>query len=441
MMSPGRREVIRLMLGAAGGAAILGGCQKFTRRSRARVVVVGGGYGGAVCAKYLKQLAPTLRVTLVEPKKRFITCPFSNAALADLIPYKSLIQTYGFLKRDYDIDIVHSRADRFDADKKILLLEDGARLDYDRLVVSPGIRMLWNESPDGYDTEAAAIMPHAWTGGTQARLLGRMLRQMNDGGVVVISVPPAPYRCPPGPYERASLMAYYLKNHKHRCKVIILNANTHFSKEDLFLEAWKELYGDMIEYLPITKGGLVTSVTPARGEIHTETGVVQADVANIIPSQAAGVLARNNGLTDKTGWCPVDHRTFESMLVPDVHVIGDSCLAGAMPKSASSANSQAKACSLALVSLLHGEEPVAPVYHNTCYSLAAPDYGFSINGMYRYQDRRITLIQKAGGLSPLKASREFRRREARYARDWYNSINMDTFGATAVLPWPNEESE
>lgn len=440
-MNPGRREVIRWMLGAAGGAAVLGGCQRFTRRARGRVVVVGGGYGGAVCAKYLKLLAPALQVTLVEPKKRFITCPFSNAALAGLIPYKSLIQTYGFLKRDYDIDIVHDRADRFDADRKILLLEDGGRLDYDRLVVSPGIRMLWKESPDGYDTQAAEIMPHAWTGGPQTRLLGRMLQQMNDGGVVVISVPPAPFRCPPGPYERASLMAHYLKTRKPRSKILILNANTHFSKEDLFMEAWEELYGDMIEYLPVTKGGLVTAVTPDEGLVHTNAGRVHADVANIIPSQAAGTLALDNGLTDETGWCPVDHRTFESMLVPGVHVIGDSCLAGAMPKSASSANSQAKACSLALVSLLGGEEPVAPVYHNTCYSLAAPDYGFSINGMYRYQDRRITLIQKAGGLSPLKASREFRHREARYARDWYNSINVDTFGATSALPWPITDSE
>ncbi|MEX2523525.1 MAG: NAD(P)/FAD-dependent oxidoreductase [Gammaproteobacteria bacterium] len=440
-MNPGRREMIRLMLGAAGGAAVLGGCKRYLRRSRARVVVVGGGYGGAACAKYLKQLEPALQVTLVEPKKRFVTCPFSNAAMAGLVPYKSLIRTYGFLKKDYGIDIVHARADRIDADKKTLLLENGVRLAYDRLVVSPGISMLWNESPDGYDMEAAEIMPHAWTGGPQTRILGQKLRNMSNGGVVVISVPPAPFRCPPGPYERASLMAYYLKTHKPRSKVLILNANTHFSKEDLFMEAWQELYADMIEYLPITNGGLVTAVTPARGLVHTDAGQIHADVANIIPSQVAGALARDNGLTDESGWCPVDHQTFESTLVPDVHVIGDSCLAGAMPKSASSANSQAKACSLALVSLLYNEDPVAPVYHNTCYSLAAPDYGFSINGMYRYHDRRITLIQKAGGLSPLKASREFRRREARYAHDWYDSINMDTFGGNATVTWPSADSE
>ena len=410
------------------GGAFIPACSTPAGRGAPRVVVIGGGYGGATCARYVRYFDPGIDVTLVEAKRSYNTCPFSNAVLGGLEDTSLTMLGYAGLRDNFQVRVIHETATVIAPDRRVVTLADGTALPYDRLVVAPGVSFRWNHIFDGYDEQASAIMPHAWHGARQLALLRRQLQAMPDGGLFAIVVPAPPFRCPPGPYERASLVAHYLKRHKPRAKVLVLDANEHFTKQDLFEEAWLALYPDLIERVPISAGGLVSHVSPARGLVRAEAGEFRADVTNVIPFQRAGQLALEHGLTDQTGWCPVDHKTFASTLIPGVHVLGDSCLAGAMPKSASSANSQAKVCSLAIIALLRGREPAAMLYHNTCYSLVAPDYGISINGMYRYEDQRIKLVEKAGGLSPLGATKAYRAKEAAYARGWYNSINKDSFG-------------
>ena len=410
------------------GGSVIPACSKPADKGAPRVVIIGGGYGGATCARYIRHFDAGINVTLVEAKARYSTCPFSNAVLGGIMNGASITQDYAGLKKDFNVNVIHAEATAIHPDKHTVALADGTILPYHRLVISPGISFRWNHIFAGYDESASAVMPHAWQGGEQLSLLKKQLVSMRDGGVFAIVVPSPPFRCPPGPYERASLVAHYLKQANPRAKVLILDANEHFSKQDLFEEAWHSLYPGLIERIPISAGGLVTGVDQKRMVLNAEAGDFKVDVANVIPFQQAGRLAVDHGLTDDTGWCPVDHQTFASTLVPDVHVLGDSCLAGAMPKSASSANSQAKVCSLAVISLLRDREPGAMLYHNTCYSLVAPDYGISVNGMYRYEDNRIKLIEKAGGLSPLKASKEYRAKEAAYMHSWYASINKDSFG-------------
>lgn len=412
---------------AAAGGGLASGCSAPAGRGALRVVVIGGGYGGATCAKYLRRFDPGVAVTLVEPNSRYAPCPFSNAVLGGMADDAPAPQNYQGLRRRFGIDVVHDAAAKLNPDKRTVTLAGGGVLRYDRLVLSPGISFRWGHIFAGYDETAAVYMPHAWRGGEQVALLESQLAAMRDGGVFAIVVPGLPFRCPPGPYERASLAAHRLKREKPRSKVLILDANEHFSKQDLFEEAWATLYGDLIERVPISGGGLVSDIAPKQRLLRAEAGEFKADVVNVIPFQRAGRLALEHGLTDETGWCPVDHKTFESKLAPGVHVLGDSCLAGAMPKSATSANSQAKVCSLAIIDLLRGREPGAMLYHNTCYSLAAPDYGFSISAMYRYADGGIKQIDKAGGPSPLRAGPAYRADEAAYARGWFAGINADTF--------------
>src|SRR5947209_10363224 len=236
------------------------------------------------------------------------------------------------------------------------MLASGTRLNYDRLVLAPGIDLRWDGLP-GYTEAAADLMPHAWKAGEQTLLLRRQLEAMEDGGTVVISAPANPFRCPPGPYERASLIAYYLKTRKPRSKLILLDAKDAFSKQRLFLSAWKELYADLLQWVPLSKGGAVTEVDPATKTFITDFDKHQASVGNVIPPQKAGLIAESAGVADRTGWCPIDPLTFESKLVPNIHVLGDAAIAGAIPKSAFAANAQAKVCATALVRLLRGEGP------------------------------------------------------------------------------------
>jgi NADPH-dependent 2,4-dienoyl-CoA reductase/sulfur reductase-like enzyme len=271
-------------------------------------------------------------------------------------------------------------------------------------------------------------MPHAWRAGDQTLLLRKQLESMDDGGLVVISAPANPFRCPPGPYERASLIAHYLKTRKPKSKLIILDAKDAFSKQGLFLAAWKELYPELIEWVPLSKGGRVTSVDPNSRTLVTEFGSHKASVANVVPPQKAARIAEIAGVADKTGWCPIDPVTFESKLRPNIHVIGDACIAGGMPKSAFAANSQAKACAAAVARLLAGEKPDEPRLINTCYSLVAPDYGISVAGVYEPRDGVLADIKGAGGVSPAKADRAFREQEANFAGAWFKTITEEVFG-------------
>ena len=271
-------------------------------------------------------------------------------------------------------------------------------------------------------------MPHAWKAGAQTVLLRRQLEALEDGGLVVMSVPANPFRCPPGPYERASLIANYLKTRKPKSKILILDAKDSFSKQRLFQEAWKELYPDHLEWVALSKGGRVTSVDAGAQMFITEFSEHKAAVGNVIPPQRAGRLAELAGVADQTGWCPIDPVTFESKRVSNVHVVGDASIAGSMPKSAFSANAQAKACAAAVVRLLGGQTPTQPKLINTCYSLVAPGYGISVAGVYEPANGVLSDVPGSGGVSPSEAPRSVRAQEALFAEGWFNTITGEIFG-------------
>jgi sulfide dehydrogenase [flavocytochrome c] flavoprotein subunit len=388
--------------------------------------VVGGGFGGAACAKYLRRIDPQLEVTLVTPRSQFITCPFSNAVVAGLREIGSLTYTYEALRERHGVQVVHAEATSLDPIKHRLTLSDGSTLAYDRLVLSPGIELQWG-AVAGYDRAASAVFPHAWQAGPQTLLLRRQLEAMPDGGLVVITVPETPYRCPPGPYERASLIAHYLKTHKPKSKVLLLDAKDSFTKDTLFRAAWQRLYPGLLEWVPGSQGGRVTQVDARSGIIQTEFDEYKPAVANVIAPQRAAAIARTAGLDEGKGWCPVKGSSFESTVHPDVHIIGDAAIANPMPKSAFSANNQAKVCAAAIVALLRGELVTQPALMNTCYSFVAPDYGISIAAVYQVHNDQITIVPGSSGTSPLDAPDTIRALEAAYARSWYANITADTF--------------
>ncbi len=393
----------------------------------AKVVVVGGGFGGATCAKYLRLADPGLEVTLVTPQLQFITCPFSNAALVGLQPLAGLTYTYQRLQKRYGVRVVQAPARAFEPTAQILTLSDGRRLAYDKLVLSPGVELRWGAIA-GYDATASTVFPHAWQAGSQTRLLRRQLEAMPDGGLVVISAPETPYRCPPGPYERASLIAHYLKNHKPKSKVLVLDAKDSFTKDALFLAAWERLYPGLLEWVPGAQGGRVIQVDTRAGLVRTEFDEYTPAVANIIAPQRAAAIARVGGLDAGTGWCAIHGDTFESRVHANIHIIGDAALANPMPKSAFSANNQAKVCAAAIVALLRGRPVRPPALLNTCYSLVAPDYGISVSAVYGVENDTIQIVPGSSGTSPLDAPHTTRALEAAYARSWYANITADTFG-------------
>jgi sulfide dehydrogenase [flavocytochrome c] flavoprotein chain len=366
-----RRDLLKLA-GAAPLAAVAArrGFAQTHAQSAPRVVVVGGGFGGATCARYLKRADSAIRVTLIEPSRSFVTCPFSNAVLGGLRDLASITFDYAQLQAR-GVELVQDSAVSLDPAARSVMLAGGQTLPYDRLVLSPGIAFRWG-ALEGYDEAAAERMPHAWKAGPQTALLRAQLEAMDDGGVVAIAVPEPPFRCPPGPYERASLIAHYLKTAKPRSKLLILDASDSFSKQDLFTAAWQELYPGLIEWLPRSQGGQVIRADPEAMVLHTDFDEVAVAVANVIPPQHAADIARVAGLDEGRGWCAIDGRTFESTVHPGVHLLGDAILAGAMPKSGFSANSQAKVCVAAIAALLRDQPPPEPAVINTCYSLARP---------------------------------------------------------------------
>jgi sulfide dehydrogenase [flavocytochrome c] flavoprotein subunit len=395
-------------------------------QGKARIVVLGGGFAGATCARALRRADPRFEVTLVEPNPIFTACPFSNAVIAGLRDIQD--QCFGYdAIRNQGIALAPEQATAVEAQARRVALRSGAALDFDRLVLAPGIAIRWDALP-GYDETAAAVMPHAWLAGDQTLLLRRQLEAMADGGTVVISAPANPFRCPPGPYERASLIAYYLKKAKPRSKLIILDAKDNFSKQRLFQNAWQQLYPNLIEWVSLSNGGKVISVDAKTRTLVTDFATYKADVANVIPPQRAAGIAQLAGVADGTGWCPIDPVTFESRLQPNIHVIGDAAIAGAMPKSAFAANAQAKVCADAVAALLHGETPAPPKLINTCYSLVARDYGISIAGVYHPAGGQLADVEGAGGVSPLDAPADFRALEAAYAQAWFRTITAETFG-------------
>lgn len=415
----------KAVLGITAAAAAL--ARPATPRAQAsgRVVVVGGGFGGAACARALKRARDDLHIILIEPNAVFTSCPFSNAVIAGLREIEA--QQFGYDKIAADgVTLIAQAVTMIEPERRSVMTADGVALPYDRLVLSPGIDFHLEALP-GYDATASEKMPHAWKAGAQTLLLRKQLEAMADGGTVAIAIPANPSRCPPAPYERASLIAHYLKAKKPRSKVLILDAKDTFSQQRLFEKAWKELYGDMIERIGLSQGGRVTSVDSATGTIVTEFGNYNPDVANVIPPQRAALIAEIAGAADATGWCPIDPVTFESKLVRNVHVIGDACLGGAIPKSASAASAQGKACAAAIINLLAGRTPEAPRLTGVCYNVVAPTYGFSLAGNYQPRGDIFAEIE-GGATSPVDAPRELRAREASEAERWFDTITAETFG-------------
>jgi sulfide dehydrogenase [flavocytochrome c] flavoprotein subunit len=424
-----RRDFV-LSVGALGAATSTLGwpVPGQAKTSGGRVVVIGGGFGGATCARYLRRLSSDIEVTLVERDSRFMTCPFSNAVLGGLYDMDFITHGYDALREKYGVKVVHDSAVDIDAEAKKVRLAGGSSLQYDRLVVSPGIDLRWG-AIEGYDEAASATMPHAWKAGEQTVILRRQLEAMPDGGVVIIAAPGNPFRCPPGPYERASLIAHYLKNNKPRSKILIFDAKPKFSKQPLFEQGWQALYPGMIEWISESEGGAIDSVNVKAMTVNPTFGDPQkGDVVNVIPPQKAGTIAEVAGLTDDNGWCPVDQRTFASKAQKDIYVIGDASIATPMPKSGFAASSQGKVCATAIVASLSGQEMPDPSYVNTCYSLVGPDYGISVAAVYRMGDNGIAAVAGAGGVSPKDADAEFRVAESRYAVGWYQSITSDIWG-------------
>jgi NADPH-dependent 2,4-dienoyl-CoA reductase/sulfur reductase-like enzyme len=391
-----------------------------------RVVVIGGGFGGASAARALKVADPRIAVTLVEANRTFTACPFSNLVIGGLRELGA--QQFGYDKlAAAGIEVAFASATGVDPQKRAVTLDNGTTLSYDRLILSPGIDIRWDGLP-GYDEAAAAKMPHAWKAGEQTALLRRQLEAMDDGGVVIMSAPANPFRCPPGPYERASLIANYLKTRKPKSKLIVLDSKDAFSKQRLFQSAWQELYPDHLEWVALSQGGKVTSVDAGDMTLATDFGKHKAAVANVIPPQKAGRIAEVAGAADATGWCPIDAVTFESKRVPNIHVLGDATIAGAMPKSAFSANAQAKVCAAAVVRSLAGLAPSQPKLINTCYSIVGPGYGISVAGVYVPLDGMLSEVKGAGGVSPAAAPRSARAQEALFAEGWFNTITGEVFG-------------
>jgi len=413
------------VLGITAATATLAQPSVLRAQSTGRVVVVGGGFGGAACARALKRAQADLQVILIEPNAVFTACPFSNEVIAGLRDIEA--QQFGHDKLTAEgVTVIGQTVTTIAPEQRSVMTADGVALPYDRLVLSPGIDFHYEALP-GYDEATSEKMPHAWKAGAQTLLLRRQLEAMQDGGTVTIAIPANPSRCPPAPYERASLIAHYLKTKKPRSKVLILDAKDNFSQQRLFEKAWKELYGDMIERIALSQGGRVTSVDPSTNTIITEFGNYTPDVANVIPPQRAGRIAEIAGATDATGWCPIDPVTFESKLVKNIHVIGDACLGGGIPKSASAASAQGKACAAAIVDLLAGRAPEAPRLTGVCYNTVAPGYGFSLSGNYQPKGDIFAEVE-GGATSPVDAPRELRTREAAEAERWFQTITADTFG-------------
>lgn len=421
-MQANRRKVLGSALAALATPSIAR-----AQAASAHVVVVGGGFGGGTVARYLRQLAPRVQVTLVEPARRFYTCPFSNLYLAGLRSLDSIGHSFEGLRRA-GVNVVHERVEDVDAAARTVRLSRGQKLRWDRLVLSPGIDLRWG-ALEGYDEAAANLAPHAWKAGAQTTLLRRQMEAMPDGGLFVMVIPDNPFRCPPGPYERAAMVAHYFKHHKPRSKILLLDAKQNFSKKALFVQAWKALYGDMIEWHGLAQDGQVARVDAKTLEVETVFGMRhKASVLNVIPPQKAGFIADRAGVTDASGWVPVRGENFESLQVKGIHVIGDASFAGPMPKSGFAANNQGKVVAATIAAELLGIPPPMAVYANTCYSLIGPDYGISVAGIYRSEGGRVVDIPHSVGISPLGGDAAFRAAEARYGASWYAAICKDIWG-------------
>lgn len=424
-----RRSFNKLLLGATAlsfaACNSLSGTNSALLPNKKRVVIVGGGFGGAAAAKYLRKFDSELEIVLIEEKKEYYTCPFSNAVIAGMEKIDFIKHDLKELSRKHNINVVYAKVKKVDGATNSVILESGEVITYTKAIVSPGIDFKYDK---GYTAENSKHSPHAVQAGEQTVLLQKQLENMKDGGTFVMVAPADPFRCPPGPYERISLVAHYLKTNKPNSKIIVLDQKDKFSKQGLFTNGWKELYGDLIEWRAAQFGGKVISVDPIKKVVVTEDEEVIADVLNYIPNQKAAKLAFDSGLT-QGDWCPIVPKTFESKLVKNVYVIGDAANAAPMPKSAFSASTQGKVTALQISRILSGKEIVnPPKLANTCYSLLSPTYGISIAAVYNTTDDKIISVDGAGGVSPESdPDGHIRLLESKYAYAWYESQTDDVF--------------
>ena len=421
-----RRSFLQAGLGVSAAAGLLPARAQSIQREPARVVVIGGGFAGATAAKYLRLWSrQRVAVTLVEPQPRLLSCPLSNLVIAGERELSDLTLGYDQLVSRHGVNWARERATGIDPQRRRVRLAGGSELPYDRLIVAPGVGFDYSEMPGMMRPGAQEAVPHAWKAGAQTVALRRQLQAMPDGGVFAISIPPAPYRCPPGPYERACLVAHYLRRHKPRSKLLVLDANPDLtSKGALFRQAWAERYPGLVEYRP---GHRVVDVDLAQQsfklDFHED---VRADVLNLIPPMRAGDIAFDAGLaTAQQRWCEVDFLSFESKAVERVHVLGDALQAApAMPKSAHMANQHGKACAAAVLALLSGAAPnPLPHYNNTCYSFVDAQQAMHVASVHRYDAARATMlpVPGAGGLSERPSALE-----GRQALAWANGIWADS---------------
>jgi sulfide dehydrogenase [flavocytochrome c] flavoprotein subunit len=423
-----RRTFNKLLFsGLAGSSLLMSGAPLMASVKKARVVIIGGGFGGAAVARYLRQMDRAITVTLIESKTVFHTCPMSNYVIGGLNSMQDIAHNYRVLKNRYGVEVVHDTATVIDPVRKTVKLKGGRSIAYDRLVVSPGVDFIW-DAIAGYSRKAAETsIPHAYEAGPQTLLLRKQLLALKDGEPVIICAPKNPFRCPAAPYERASLIAYYLKQHKPKSKVIILDEKEVFTKQDLFMLGWDRLYPGKIEWRSASVGGKVERIDPAKLMVSTEFGDEKAGVINVIPPQRAGRIAVDSGLTDSSGWCPVAPMTFESTLHPGIHIIGDAALLGNMPKSGTAANTQAKALAASLVASFGGRDEGAHNLASLCYSLLAPDYAISVAGAYNQTPEGIRDNPDSVHLTSMEATTVQLAGEAEQAVNWYKNISQDTW--------------
>jgi sulfide dehydrogenase [flavocytochrome c] flavoprotein subunit len=422
MAEPFNRRAFIKAIGATG--LVLASSPSLAMASKppmGRVVIVGGGYAGATAAKYLRLWSlGAIEVVLVEANRQFVSCPMSNLVLGGSKSINELTFGYDGLQANHGVILRHDTVTTIDAAaKRITML--GGTLAYDRLIVAPGVDFNYQEWPMLANLDAQKQVPHAWKAGWQTVNLRQQLEGMADGGVFVMNVPKAPYRCPPGPYERACQVASYFKQHKAKSKVIVLDANAEIiSKKGLFAKVFNETYAGIIDYRP---DNAISHINLATKTVSTEFDSIKADVLNFIPPQRAGKIAQVAGLTEKDyPWCDVNFLTYESKLVPDVHVLGDSVAAG-LPKSAHMATNQAKVCASAIVQLMSGNLPdAAPVFANTCYSFINDHAAMHVANVYRYDAGKKMMVSAEGGGVSISPNEK----EAGYAHAWANNIWADT---------------
>lgn len=419
------RRHFNLLAGAGAATATLG-MPMVAHAAKPRVVVIGGGAGGATVARYLaKDSKGAIDVTLIEPTKRYYTCFFSNLYLGGFRNFESIGHDYSKLATEYGIGVIHDWATGVDREKKTVTLASGATVPYDKLVVAPGIDLKY-ESVPGYSAAASGRIPHAWKSGTQIQLLKAQVEGMKKGGTYLMVAPPNPFRCPPGPYERISMVAHVLKQKNPTAKIIILDPKEKFSKQGLFQAGWEKHYPGMIEWIPKSINGGLKSVDVDKMEFVTDLDTFKADVANIIPAQKAGRIAEIAGLTNDSGWCPIKPATMQSAKDDNVYVVGDSSVASAMPKSGFAANSQAKSAAMHIRGELTGSKVFPARYANTCWSLIAPDDGVKVGARYKAGDAKIeptnTFISKNG------ESADLRKQTYEESVGWYDGITSDIFG-------------